>query len=144
MKINKYFIGFAILCLIVISAYSIYLSDSLEPDEEIRDEIENKDTVFDLGELVDVQWDNVYIIPPYSDVKQFCEDNDIEYRRLKTDIEHRDDINLLVFVDEQKIVKFAEISRSISDLAVPSGVINKKSAKFEYDQTNKIWVLREM
>jgi len=73
--------------------------------------IENKNGTFQLSQL-NLKWDSLLIVFPYSDVQRIKFSDRINTDILsQTDIQSRDDVCVLVFLKDDKIVSYVEMSR---------------------------------
>lgn len=81
--------------------------------------------VVDFRELADFAWDRLHTFPPYTRAGDVEADLGFRWDGAKrSDIEHRDDITLLVFVPEGRVVRTLEDPReqvAFSELRRPGG-----------------------
>ncbi|WP_442600684.1 hypothetical protein [Paenibacillus sp. KN14-4R] len=68
-----------------------------------------------LKNLTDFDWDQVYIVPPYSDPKSLNNIQGLE--RIESSIQVSDTINLIIFVKENQLTNYAEIPRDKADFS---------------------------
>lgn len=84
-----------------------------------------EDVVIQLGALTPFGWERVYIFPPYATAEQIRGSLGFDWpKAMRIGIERRDDINLLVFVRDKKVVQYVAFPRvhgDFSELATPSG-----------------------
>jgi len=71
----------------------------------------------DLSSLTDFDWEKVYIFGPYTTQEMINEKLGVNYKD-PSSIDYRDDINLIVFLDNNKVVQYAEITRKYGDLLI--------------------------
>lgn len=71
-----------------------------------------------------LSWDKVYILTPYTDVKQLFKEEDIKYNKfINFDLEHSDSIYTLAFIDSingNKVVGYANIPLSSLETNITS------------------------
>lgn len=72
-----------------------------------------------------LSWDKVYILTPYTDVKQLFKEEGIKYNKfINFDINHSDDIYTLAFIDSinksGKLVGYADIPLSLLETDIKS------------------------
>lgn len=67
-----------------------------------------------LLQLTDFEWEHAYLFAPYTDQEQINETLGFEYND-KSQIANRDDIYLLVFVKQNKVIAYAEMDRQQAD-----------------------------
>lgn len=73
--------------------------------------IKNNNATFQLSKL-SLNWDSLLIVFPYSDVKRIKFSDRINTDILdQTDIQSRDDVCILVFLKDDKIISYVEMSR---------------------------------
>lgn len=103
----------------------------------------------DIKSATDFTWDKMYVFPPYTTTESIRrtvgEDNSGIY---SVNIESRDDINLLVFLEKGKVVRYVALPRrlgdfSVSDLRKQQG-FNPNEVVFEVmkekDDENRVWL----
>ena len=65
-----------------------------------------------LNQLTDFSWNKVHLATPYSDLRQDLLDSGIKNININTyNIAQREDINLLVFIEKNSVVKILPLSR---------------------------------
>gem|GEM_PF-4572258 len=65
-----------------------------------------------LNQLTNFSWNQVHLATPYSDLRQVLSDNGIRNVNINTyNIAQRDDINLMVFIEKNSVVKVLPLSR---------------------------------
>ena len=69
-----------------------------------------------LNQLTDFSWNKVHLATPYSDLRQDLLDSGIKNININTyNIAQREDINLLVFIEKNSVVKILPLSRIYID-----------------------------
>jgi hypothetical protein len=81
--------------------------------EIIKSKINNPNRIeIVLKDLTDFKWDSFIVVPPYSKLSDLEKELKINLKMIEcTDIERRDDINILVFVQKGQVIKFIEYPR---------------------------------
>lgn len=67
--------------------------------------------------MANFDWDKAYLFTPYSTQEGINEQFRVEFKDT-SNIDHRDDIYLLVFLNSDKVVQFVEINRQQSDFSI--------------------------
>lgn len=71
-----------------------------------------------LNELTDFQWQRMFIFAPYTPIQKIHKSLGFEWDRAeKTNIHMRDDICLLVFVSNNRVVQYFEYPRNHGDFS---------------------------
>ncbi|MEH7309073.1 hypothetical protein, partial [Neobacillus drentensis] len=76
-----------------------------------------KDSVkeINLNPLIDFAWDKAYIFTPYTTQETIYKQLGVKFKD-PSNIHFRDDINLIVFLNKNKVVQYVEIPRKYGDL----------------------------
>lgn len=105
-------------------------SSNLIQDETFENNLQLACTQADEGESIDMarltnfSWDKFFVFTPYTAVDNMESRLGFSDIRLpKTDITFRDDMNLLVFVEDHKIIHYVEYARIKGDF---DKTVNKK------------------
>lgn len=69
-----------------------------------------------LKDSTDFRWDSIYIFTPYSNPNEMKEIRGMN--SMDTSIKYNDTINLLVFVEDLKVIKYVEIPRNKGDFSL--------------------------
>jgi hypothetical protein len=88
---------------------------------------QKKDSKVNLNELTDFTWDKAYLFPPYTPQATINEKLGFTFND-PSDIKNRDDIYLLIFVKEEKVVQYAEVSRKYGELIPKKEIITPSHA----------------
>ena len=75
-----------------------------------------------LSTIAPFDWDRVYVFGPYSTAKEIQEAIGLKWWDSRISIEIMDDVNLLVFVKDQQVVAWSEVSRHIEFLPTTRAV----------------------
>ncbi|MEH7331065.1 hypothetical protein V7161_00090 [Neobacillus drentensis] len=112
---------------VIIVIFSLYLlvgcSDSnvlqnKKLEEFIYTVVEDKSkSEIDITSLAKFTWDKAFIFPPYTTQVSIDEQLDVHFKD-PSNIDTRDDIYLLVFLNKGKVVQYEEIKRQKSDFSV--------------------------
>lgn len=70
----------------------------------------------DLNALTDFSWEEAYIFQPYTTPEYMTEKLGFKWNNT-IGMGYRDDINLIVFVKDKKVVKYIELPRKYGDFA---------------------------
>lgn len=107
---------FSLYLLVGCSDSSIQQNKKLE--ESIHTVVENKSkSEIDIASLAKFTWDKAFIFPPYTTQESIDKQLDVHFKD-PSNIDKRDDIYLLVFLNKGKVVQYAEIKRQNSDFSV--------------------------
>lgn len=72
----------------------------------------------DLQTFTGFEWDQLYIFPPYMPLDSIDESLGFSWSRsIQTSIPSNDEINLLVFLNEDRVVRWIEVPRNTADFA---------------------------
>ncbi|MBM7703792.1 hypothetical protein [Metabacillus iocasae] len=77
----------------------------------------NNEIKVNFEELFDFKWDKVYVFTPYTSIKEV--NNQLGFTWLgakSTGIDRRDDVNLIVFVENNQVAQYIELPRSYGDI----------------------------
>lgn len=114
----------------------IVMNSDLEKrlETKIKNKVESKDqTPFNIKSLTDFDWDHLYIFTPYTPFTFIKETIGEEADKLKkVNMDTREEINLLVFMNNGKIESYLEFPRRKGDfdkINRPEG-FNPESASF--------------
>ncbi|AZI24007.1 hypothetical protein EA772_01105 [Pedobacter sp. G11] len=93
----------------------------------------------ELGKLINFKWDKLLILPPYTNISRVEKAHHISLNPIKhSRIDIREDINQIVFFEENKIIKMIEFPRSSGDFenAHQSELFTRANANFKIFATN--------
>ncbi|MGK0291049.1 MAG: hypothetical protein ACI86H_002516 [bacterium] len=114
-------INFKILLILAILAVSIAIFIGFyNPQKTQLTKLITHDETFKLKKLTNFQWERVFIFAPYT--SQTAINRTIGYQWLelkeeKTNIHQSDEISLLVFLNQGKVTKYIEHTRSKGDFS---------------------------
>lgn len=101
-----------LLLLTGCNKYNTDLEHSI--DSVVKSESENK---IIIKPLTNFEWDKGFLFHPYSTEKSINDELKIRFKH-KSKIDQRDDIYLLVFLNEDKAVQYVEIKRNDTDFSI--------------------------
>jgi len=101
-------------------------------EKSISSALEEKNVKeIDINSLTEFDWDEAYLIPPYTDQQTINKQLGVKFKD-PTNIDYRDDIYLLVFLYKNKVVQYVEIPTKYgqlndksNDVFTPSNAIIK-------------------
>lgn len=70
-----------------------------------------------IKSLTDFDWEKAYLITPYSDQKSIEKQIGVSFKD-KSNMNMRDDIYLIVFIQDDKVIQYAELKRQGADFSV--------------------------
>ncbi|ALX49497.1 hypothetical protein [Lentibacillus amyloliquefaciens] len=110
----KKLIIFGLLLLILVGCNQ--RSEDLE--ESINSVVEDKSKgEIDVNAYTNFDWEKAFLFTPYSTTESIEEQLETSFKD-KSNIHIRDDIYLLVFLNEDEVVQYAEIKRQGSDFSI--------------------------
>ncbi|WP_123772362.1 hypothetical protein [Zobellia sp. OII3] len=126
--------------LLFLSLMACHYSNQLRSDrlltEKIEAEFSSKKNINDLGKIDDFEWTELLILAPYTSIDAVESELDLDLESLgKNNIEYLDSIYLLVFLNQRKPVKIAEISIRIGSFTNPGQIIARNRAQFTKTQS---------
>ncbi|WP_437132196.1 hypothetical protein [Bacillus atrophaeus] len=126
---------FLIILVSIIVSFSLYNGKhNKELEESINSAFkENSVEKIDLNSLTDFDWDKAYIFPPYTPQESINEQLGINFKD-PSSIDYRDDIYLIVFVNHDKVVHYAEISRENGDVSTPDDALTPSNATLKINR----------
>ncbi len=68
-----------------------------------------------LSKVAEFEWDEAHLFPPYTSQSEINKQLGFTFKD-PSSIKSRDDIFLLLFVDNQKVVQYVEVSREYGEL----------------------------
>lgn len=110
-----------VLTFLLISVV-VYIQMSGERNKELEESVlaameKESGKEIDLNQFTDFDWEQAYLFSPYTPQEDISRQLGIYYKD-PSSIDMRDDINLLVFLNKNKVVQYAEISREYGDLVI--------------------------
>lgn len=83
----------------------------------------------------DFEWDSLIILRPYSNIQLIEKEYNIDLSGVSESIEILDTINLIVFLNNNKATKYAELTRDQGDFSATI-IIKKENANFRLSNNN--------
>lgn len=96
----------------------------------------------DFNELTDFEWNQMLIATPYQNPWQLLENNGIRRQRMNTGIMFEDWQNLLIFLNDNRVVAYINLSRGIADFSssIPSGeMLQRENTTFVVSHPESFW-----
>ncbi|WP_391117153.1 hypothetical protein [Psychrobacillus sp. L3] len=107
---------FSLLLLVGCSQSSVQQNTELE--ESIYSIVEDKNiSEININSLTNFDWDKAFLFAPYTTQESLEEQLGVDFKD-PSNIVMRDDIYLLVFLNDNKVVNYAEINRQQSNFSV--------------------------
>lgn len=89
-----------------------------ELEESISSIVEDKNkSEINIESLADFEWDKAFLFTPYTTQEGINEQLGVDFKD-PSHINIRDDIYLLIFLNDDKVVQYAEINRQQSDFSI--------------------------
>ncbi|MGN8845975.1 hypothetical protein ACTQ5K_22385 [Niallia sp. Sow4_A1] len=85
-------------------------------------------TEIELKSLTDFSWDKAFLFQPYSAQEDMSEKMGVNFKD-PSKLDYRDDIYLLVFLNKDKVVQYAEIDRQGSNFNIEDEYLTKENSK---------------
>jgi len=92
------------------------------------------------------KWTKVLILAPYTNIGRVQKEMNVNLKPIEhSDIDNRDDINQLIFFDDDKIIKMIEYPRSDGDFeqGLNAGFYSKDNAIFRIMAKSQKWANRK-
>lgn len=102
-----------LICSILLLDF--YTADKLKEDKGLKNRIFetiNNAEKIDFAEITDFYWEQMYIFTPYSIPRNILKEDGIKTVNSRFQIEILDTINMIGFIDTNKLVAFVELPRS--------------------------------
>jgi len=71
---------------------------------------DNSDSEIYINALVNFEWDKAFLIKPYTSQEEIKEQVGVKFKD-QSNISSRDDIYLLIFLNQDKVIQYVEIDR---------------------------------
>lgn len=107
---------FIVSLLLLVGCNQTNYNQKLE--ESIQSAVNKENTQeLDLKSLTDFDWDKAFLFPPYTVQETIDEQLGTKFKD-PSNMDKRDDIFLLVFMKDNKVVQYTEISRESADVTI--------------------------
>jgi hypothetical protein len=111
-------ITFAFLSLFLLLTGCSEVTHNTDLENSIQSIVKDKNkSQINIDSLANFEWDKGYLFPPYTAEESMEKQMGVNFKD-RSNIYSRDDIYLLVFVNNEKVVQYAEIKRNQSDLSI--------------------------
>ncbi|MGG3450488.1 hypothetical protein ABER98_11485 [Domibacillus aminovorans] len=78
--------------------------------------MKNNPSQVDFNKVTNFKWDKMYTFTPYTPDKEITKQLGFKWKYSnETNIDYLDDINLLVFVNDDRVIQYLELSREYGD-----------------------------
>lgn len=94
---------------------NISIKNKLEVD--IKHMIDNGKLYISLNDVTDFNWNKLIIISPYMDYERFLKNRKLEYKQINSPIQVEDDICLLIFYKDNKMLDYVNYKRNKGDFS---------------------------
>lgn len=123
-------------------SWEFYKLDRVDVNVELTNKVlavvKSSDYI-DFSKVTDFEWDTMYIFKPYSDATNILKDNDVRNYNTLFNIEHNDSINMIAFVNKNKLITFIETSSSGFEVdSMINHKIDKDKANFKVINNGEI------
>ena len=114
----KSFTVFIFSLLFLVGCNQSNVQNNTELEESIDSIVEDKNnSEVSLESLANFNWDKAILFIPYTTQESINEQLGVDFKD-PSSIDMRDDIYLLVFLNDSKVVQYAEINRQHSDFSI--------------------------
>lgn len=128
-----------ILVTIVLAIGIFYKNHQTDIKEEtkLKKDIESiiisKDTIDFKNDIQEINWDQLYLIPPYANLKEEIRKMNLKTNvKIESNINYDDTINLMVFIKDKEIVSYVNFPRKKGDFnLVKSKMFEANNSKFK-------------
>ncbi|MFG6494841.1 hypothetical protein P8610_05745 [Fictibacillus sp. UD] len=129
---NKILIVFSVLLL---SSCSFGAMHNKNLEQSIHSVMKDEGNL-NLNKVAEFEWDEAHLFPPYTLQSDINKQLGFTFKD-PSSIKSRDDIFLLLFVDNQKVVQYVKVSRKYGEL-IPKNYqpLTPSSASFEVKRVN--------
>lgn len=117
---------------------------ALKENETLKEKI--YETILNNNEIdfdkiaTDFGWDEIYILIPYTNPKDFLKSENIKWNKINNLIESNDGINLILFLKEKEVVSYLNRPRNYGDFIFTSPMkFDRNSAKFKINKIDN-WI----
>ncbi|MEN2467825.1 hypothetical protein [Ornithinibacillus sp. FSL M8-0202] len=114
--IKKIFVGIIILSLLIVGCSNV--QENTELGESIHSTIVDvSNNEISLKSLTDFEWEKAFLFTPYSSEEEIEKYLGVKFND-SSNIRMRDDIYLLVFMNEEKVVQYVEVEHQGVNLTI--------------------------
>ena len=109
----------------------------------IEAKIKDNPEKISLSNLEDLDYDKLLILEPYSNIEKTEKSLNVDLSNIsENNIHSLDDINLLVFLKNNKSIKISELSRLNGDFGEYKILTNKEDANFEKNEKGILTLIK--
>ena len=109
----------------------------------IEAKIKDNPEKISLSNIEDLDYDKLLILEPYSNIEKTEKSLNVDLSNIsENNIHSIDDINLLVFLKNNKSIKISELSRLNGDFGDYKILINKEDANFEKNEKGILTLIK--
>jgi hypothetical protein len=109
----------------------------------IEAKIKDNPEKISLSNIEDLDYDKLLILEPYSNIEKTEKSLNVDLSNIsENNIHSLDDINLLVFLKNNKSIKISELSRLNGDFGDYKILINKEDANFEKNEKGILTLIK--
>ncbi len=114
--IKKIFVGIIILSLLIVGCSNV--QENTELGESIHSTIVDvSNNEISLKSLTDFEWEKAFLFTPYSSEEEIEKYLGVKFND-SSNIRMRDDLYLLVFMNEEKVVQYVEVEHQGVNLTI--------------------------
>ena len=111
------------------------LNSDKDLTKSIEAKIKDNPEKISLSNIEDLDYDKLLILEPYSNIEKTEKSLNVDLSNIsENNIHSIDDINLLVFLKNNKSIKISELSRLNGDFGEYKILTNKEDANFEKNE----------
>jgi hypothetical protein len=126
---------FPLLILILLVGCSLGVLHNKKLEQSIHSAMK-EDGKVDLDKVAEFNWDTAHLFHPYTTQSEINKELGFTFKD-PSGIKSRDDIHLLVFVHDHKVIQYVEISREYGDPILEDGAtLTPSNAVFEVKRIN--------
>jgi hypothetical protein len=109
----------------------------------IEAKIKDNPEKISLSNIEDLDYDKLLILEPYSNIEKTEKSLNVDLSNIsENNIHSLDDINLLVFLKNNKSIKISELSRLNGDFGEYKILTNKEDANFEKNEKGILTLIK--
>jgi hypothetical protein len=102
---------FILIVFVLVGCGQSFFERNTDLEKAVYSLVEDiNNTDIHLNSVTNFKWDKAFLFEPYTIQETITKETGVDYKD-PSNIEMRDDIYLLVFLNENKVVHFAEINR---------------------------------
>lgn len=126
-------------------SWEYYHSSKIKEDAKLRDniiEMVKNSKEIDISSATNFRWDTLYLFTPYTDTKKVLKKDNVRYYNSKLNMEYKDTMNIIAFVNSKKIVTYIKIDRVSFDFEpIVNNKIIRDKAVFKVANNDNRYIL---